>query len=827
MLSLCLLPQWAGAVAVAPEELAEAHAWSAASFQSIKPSPANQPALIVVANHDAVKRNARGSRPLRIGNTEYSRGLYCHAFSKLIVRLPRAGRRFTAIVGVDSNEQTSGGRGSVDFSVSVAGTEKFRSGVMREGMAGKAVDVNLAGAREFILQVEETPDGIASDQADWAQARVTLDDGRELWLGDLPLREEGAGVRYSTEPSFSFVYDGKPSSELLKTWKLERSSRRLDENRTERLLKWSDAKTGLQVRCVAVEYADFPTVEWTLHFKNNSTKDTPILSDIQAVDMQVERTGESEFVLNHNAGDDNVPQSYEPRRSVLGQKSEHRFSSVGGRPTQHDLPYFNLESPGKGLIVVIGWPGQWAAQFTRDEGKGLRVRGGQELTHFKLRPNEEVRSPLIVLQFWQGDSVHAQNVWRRWMLAHNTPRDRQGKPPRPLLASASGGFFPGLKTSEAGERQFISAFKQAGIKLDYWWIDAGWYSTPTDWSMIGTWEPNPERYPQGFKPLSDLLHRDGTGLIVWFEPERVSPETFLYTNHPQWLLGRDGEQKLLDLGNPEARQWLTNHVDAMLTKGGIDFYRQDFNIDPLPFWKANDAPDRQGITEIRHVTGYLAYWDELRRRHPGLRIDSCASGGRRNDLETLRRAVPLLRSDYAPFDGNPVYAIGNQGHTYGLSSWVPYYGQGVYFTTNQYVYSARSSLSPAFILPADVRKPEVDLSLVRHLSEQWRSVADCLLGDYYPLTSYQLNEELWLAWQFDLPESDRGMVQGFRRANSIYESVRLKLRGLDVAARYSVMDIDDPKTQQIISGRELMEKGLLVTASEQPAAPIYTYRKVK
>jgi hypothetical protein len=130
-------------------------------------------------------------------------------------------------------------------------------------------------------------------------------------------------------------------------------------------------------------------------------------------------------------------------------------------------------------------------------------------------------------------------------------------------------------------------------------------------------------------------------------------------------------------------------------------------------------------------------------------------------------------------------------------------------------------------MPADVRKPEVDLSLVRHLSEQWRSVADCLLGDYYPLTSYQLNEELWLAWQFDLPESDRGMVQGFRRANSIYESVRLKLRGLDVAARYSVMDIDDPKAEQIISGRELMEKGLLVTASAQPAAPIYTYRKMK
>ena len=104
--------------------------------------------------------------------------------------------------------------------------------------------------------------------------------------------------------------------------------------------------------------------------------------------------------------------------------------------------------------------------------------------------------------------------------------------------------------------------------------------------------------------------------------------------------------------------------------------------------------DRQGITEIRHVEGYLAYWDELRRRHPGLLIDSCASGGRRNDLETLRRAVPLLRSD---FQGpqNPSSAemmVGNQGHTYGLSFWVPYYGTGVFYDN---VYAVRSHLTPA------------------------------------------------------------------------------------------------------------------------------------
>ena len=69
--------------------------------------------------------------------------------------------------------------------------------------------------------------------------------------------------------------------------------------------------------------------------------------------------------------------------------------------------------------------------------------------------------------------------------------------------------------------------------------------------------------------------------------------------------------------------------------------------------------------------GFLDYWDELRRRHPDMLIDTCASGGRRNDLETLRRAVPLLRSDLI------LEPTAQQNHTYGIASWIPFYGTGI------------------------------------------------------------------------------------------------------------------------------------------------------
>jgi alpha-galactosidase len=267
-------------------------------------------------------------------------------------------------------------------------------------------------------------------------------------------------------------------------------------------------------------------------------------------------------------------------------------------------------------------------------------------------------------------------------------------------------------------------------------------------------------------------------------------------------------------------------VDGLIREQGVELYRQDFNIEPLGFWRKNDAADRQGATENFHVQGYLAYWDELRRRHPNMLIDSCSGGGRRNDLETLRRAVPLLRSDYQAFDGNPGYAIGNQGHTYGISSWLPYYGQGVYITAVNAAYYARSHLSPSFSIAVDVRKPGVDWDLYRRLVSQWRDVADCMLGDYYPLTPYSLENNRWIAWQFDRPEQGDGMIQAFRRDSSGEASMTFRLHGLEPGAQYEVRDLDagTPKT---FSGKELLERGLSVAIDAQPGSVIFKYKKIR
>jgi alpha-galactosidase len=644
-------------------------------------------------------------------------------------------------------------------------------------------------------------------------------------------------------PPFSFVYGGKPSQELLRGWEFKETVTKLDDVRTRRTQTYWDRTSGLVVRCEIVQYQDYPTMEWTLHFKNGGTTDTTVLEDIQVLDTEFHRSASGEFLLHHNVGSPAAARDYGPLETRLEARSSKRITADGGRPTSTDLCYFNLELGGQGVILALGWPGQYAAEFARDATNGLRVRAGLEAMHFRLHPGEEVRAPLVVLQFWQGeDWVRAQNVWRRWFVAHNL-RKPGGKLP---LTHWSGTSDTGPKymtqATEANQKQDIDAFVERGVKPDLWWMDAGWYPCNGRWPKTGTWEADKARFPNGLRAVTDYARTKGIKSVVWFDVERVAAGSWLARNHPQWILGvstnRDDTAEfrrwfknypdsihggtnggLLDLGNSDAWRWAVNHMDQLLTQEGIDIYTGDINaLNPHGFWRDHDAPDRQGLTEIRYVQGLLAYWDELLRRHPDMLYDNCAGGGRRNDLETMRRGGAYCKSDYW---NDPV---GVQGQTYGISFWLPYFGAG--WGTNHSPYFCRSKIAHHVLTCLDRGAPQrSSLELSRRL-EEWRRIVPNYWGDYWPLTPYSLDNKVWMAWQFDRPEAGQGVVQAFRRAESPEESARYRLRGLEPDAQYALTDLDSgplPRT----TGRELMAKGLALTAKDRPSALVVLYEKVQ
>jgi alpha-galactosidase len=223
------------------------------------------------------------------------------------------------------------------------------------------------------------------------------------------------------------------------------------------------------------------------------------------------------------------------------------------------------------------------------------------------------------------------------------------------------------------------------------------------------------------------------------------------------------------------------------------------------------------MTENLYVQGYLRYFQELIKHRPQLLIDSCASGGRRNDLETMRLAVPLWRSDTA----QPSLALQNQ--TYGLALWFPYFGTGAPKPT---VYDFRSSLGASLVTLYDVRNPNLDYKLLQRLETEFWRTAPFFLEDYYPLTEFNPSPAAWIAWQFNRPERGDGVVQVFRRDKTEEATAKLRLHGLNPTARYQITDFDigKPETR---SGKELMQQGLQIAIKEQPGSAIVSYKEIK
>ncbi|HMP05574.1 MAG TPA: alpha-galactosidase, partial [Lacipirellulaceae bacterium] len=363
-----------------------------------------------------------------------------------------------------------------------------------------------------------------------------------------------------------------------------------------------------------------------------------------------------------------------------------------------------------------------------------------------------------------------------------------------------------------------------------------WYKNDGAWTTTGTWEVDKGRFPRGLRAITDHGRRRGVRSIVWFEPERVAPNSWLYNERPAWLLKPlknpgdqlfDDKWRLLDLGNDEARKWLIEHVNGLIDSEGIDLYRQDFNMDPLLYWQAGEPEDRQGITENRYVSGYLGYWDALLEAHPSLRIDTCASGGRRLDLETLRRSVPLLRSDHI-FE-----PASQQAHTYGISLWLPYHGTGTHVGKSAIglhasegisEYDFRSQMAPSVTACWDMRDRSLDYDKLRRLVGELSKISPFYLTDYYPLTRHSLAPNEWIAWQFNRPETGEAIVQAFRREACMQAVQSLKLHGLEAEAEYRISALGADESWSV-SGSALMDMGLEVKLPTQRSAGLYFLKK--
>lgn len=646
---------------------------------------------------------------------------------------------------------------------------------------------------------------------------------------------------------FSFLLGGKDA------WELDYKVEVTEEGDT--LTTVYTFAGGLRITNRAKKYEKYGAYEWVNEIENTSAMPTDIISELWdcacTLPMQHENPRKWEAYFPDA---DTATKVYAPSGSTWTKKEfytnidalvenrriHHIYSgetqthaASGGRSSEKNAPFFNVHKNGMGYIFAIGWTGQWNCKISRDEDS-VTFRSKIEDTHFRVMPGEKFRTSSVVIMPYEGDVIDAQNKWRRLVKEHFSLIGKTGRDPHgPLCA----GIWGGMKTQSVLER--IDVIKKNHLPYEYVWMDAGWYGADTKptpdefegdwWEHIGDWQVSPMIHPNGLKDVTKAIHDAGMKFLLWLEPERVFRTTPTVLAHPEYFLADNdphNTNRLLNLGNPDAWRYCFETISGLIEELQIDCYRQDFNFSPLAYWRKNDDPDRVGMTEIKHIGGMYRLWDALLERFPHLLIDNCASGGRRIDIETLRRSMPLWRSDYqcpANFD-----IEASQCHNQTFNSWMPYSGSGTGRPYDEYrirsAYAASMTMNYSFSEREAFADTPEKIDFIRKHTEEYKKVRPYFSEDFYPLTEVSDKLDVWCAMQFDRPSEKDGILQVFRREESPYETASFVLRGINKESHYLFTDADGGEFTA--SGKELTENGLKLTIPEKRTAKIYFYKEL-
>ena len=645
---------------------------------------------------------------------------------------------------------------------------------------------------------------------------------------------------------FDFCYGGTPFCEL------ESESNQSEKDNT--LTTVYSIADGLTVTVIAKKLGD--AYEWVSWFENTSDSPSKIISELWDTNISLPMPHEeprkntayipdlfdhtvvyapngSYWIYDefHSHADYQLLSNYEGN---LFPGTSKKYANSGGRSSDHKAPFFNVYKDGKGYIFAVGWSGQWNCEVSRSEDE-LTVKTKIEDAEFYLLPHEKIRTSSFVLMPYAGSVEDSHNKWRRLVKQHfsligKPGRDSQG----PLCACIWGG----MTSAEVLER--VDALVSNKLPVEYVWMDAGWYGKDTgatpdefegDWPIhVGDWQVSPHIHPNGLKDVSKAIHDAELKFLLWVEPERAIKNTPVTVSNPEYFIFPEDPNDntlLLNLGNEDALKYCIESASKLIEEIGIDCFRQDFNMAPLDYWRKNDEANRKGITEIKHIMGLYRFWDALLERFPHLLIDNCASGGRRIDIETLRRSIPLWRSDYQCTANHP--SEGVQSHNVSFSNWMPFSGTGTGRLYDTYRY--RSAYAPAltnnytFTACDKFGDDPSKMKWLRNMLEEYKQVRPYMTEDIYPLSEVTDRKDVWCATQFNRPEEKDGIVLIYRRENSPYETAAYFLRGIDKDGTYAFTDADGGPSAEI-SGRELIERGFNVAIDKKRTAKVFFYKKI-
>ncbi|WP_410539502.1 alpha-galactosidase [Streptomyces sp. KL2] len=337
-----------------------------------------------------------------------------------------------------------------------------------------------------------------------------------------------------------------------------------------------------------------------------------------------------------------------PQRTAFTQGLRMRENRTGR--TGYDSAYllaagtagFGNRS-GEVWAVHTAWSGNHRT-FAERTFHSVSLLGSGELLlsgEVVLEPGESYASPWQYGSYGQHGLDEVSARFHRWLRS----RPHHPSTPRPVTLNT----WEAVYFDHDLDRLRALADAAAAVGAERFVLDDGWFgSRRDDRRALGDWYVSDEVWPDGLDPLTGHVTGLGMQFGLWVEPEMVNEDSDLARAHPDWIMaagdrlpGAARHQQVLDLARPEAFAYILGRLDELLEAYPIAYLKWDHNRDLVD---AGHRPTgRAGVHGQTRAVYRLM--DELRRRHPGVEIESCSSGGGRVDLEILQRTDRVWVSD--------------------------------------------------------------------------------------------------------------------------------------------------------------------------------------
>ena len=495
-----------------------------------------------------------------------------------------------------------------------------------------------------------------------------------------------------------------------------------------------------------------------------------------------------------------------------------------GISTHNHNPYFILDkdatqTSGDVYFGALKMSGNFSGVIEQTQYGETLAQIGLNSHDFmlELKPGETFEAPGILCGYSRNGFETMSHNLHCFALKHIL---REGY--RPVLYNS----WEATEFKVNSQEQVKLAKKAKEIGAELFVLDDGWFGERHGIDNgLGDWYVNKSKFPNGLDELISEVKALDMMFGIWVEPEMVNPKAQLYQNHPDWIYHFETRtsdtsrgQYVLNMTKKEVQDFVYKMLDDLLTEHDIDYIK----------WDAN-RPISQTCTQrdiwYYHIKAIYEIVTELKKKHPNVLFEACASGGGRTDYGILGIFDDFWTSDNTDAYDR-LYIQDAYSYIYPIKAMRAWVTDCPNFLSGRVIpmkFRYHSAMMGTLGIGCNILKfTEEDVVLSKEMIRQYKEIRPIVQeGDFYRLENPSVNQY----FLYEYLKDDQGLIFAFLPQSKVgHRGTRVRMRGLEADAMYTLLTEDGEVSK---SGRYLMNHGLDLRLTGDYASTLIRFTREK